>query len=494
LPSSVFSRFFAGTVSIGFARVSLIVFGLITVMIAVRYVSPEEYGAFVLLQVILTFLTEFTSFGLTLTIPQSLASTSDPIIKRKIINTAIWFRFLTVIAVGILILVFRFALDGYKGSSIWSDLLLYLPLLLILGSLESTFETILQGLFKFNLIGILGTIGILINLILTLIFIVYLKLGVLGLIYAKLIPIAVQLLIAVIYSRIEIRLEFSKETLQEMLVFGFPLQLQYILGFAFSRVDTVIIASMLGTSGIAYYEVARRIPDNLNQLFNSLRSVYFPLISELNAINQQDKALELLNTSIRGLSFLTLLCAIIAVTFGKDIIHLLFSDQYLISYPLFVLLMIGLSLNIVENTLGYSLTAIGEPDKPLYVNIARGITSTIGNLLVIPIIGIIGAPLINLFSNIIATPMDMFFLAKRKYYVQIRQYIKPLIIFGVNAAIFYLLNTSSFLIKLGVTALFIVSCFILSVITKEDLLVILGETKAMVFRFTQKNRAGNVRI
>ena len=288
--SSVFSRFFKGTLAIGFSRLSLIIFGLITVVIAVRYVPPEEYGAFVLLQVILTFLTEFTSFGLSLATPHSLASTDEPLVKRKIINTTIWFRFLIAIITSMLILVFKTALDGYMGPSMWSVLLLYLPLLFCFSSLEGTFETILQGIFRFNLIGFLGTIGIILNLIFTLVFIVYLRLGILGLIYAKLIPIAIQLLIAGVYSKIQYKLEFNKKILREMLVFGFPLQLQYILDFVFSRIDTIIVASILGTTGTAYFELARKIPDSLMQLYNAFRSVYFPMLTELYANNQRQKA------------------------------------------------------------------------------------------------------------------------------------------------------------------------------------------------------------
>lgn len=482
MSDSVFSQFFTGTISIGFARLSLIIFGLITVVIAVRYVSPEEYGAFVLLQVILTFLVAFTNCGLSLTVPQTIASSNDTLTKRRIINTAIWFRVITALSTGLIILILRVALDRYLGTSVWSVLLIYLPLLLMLSGLATTFESILQGLFRFNLIGIIGSVGILINLVLTIVFIVYLRLGIIGLIYAKMIPIIFQLLIVGVFSKIEYKLEFNKETLMKMLVFGFPLQLQFILDFAYSRIDTLIITSLLGTVGTAYYEVARKIPDNLMQLFNAFRSVYFPMITELNARNQKEKALQMLNTSVRGLSFITILGAMVSVTFGKDVLSFLFSRQYLSSYPLFILLMIGLSLNIVENTLGYSLVAIGEPKKPLIVNIARGIISTIGNLLAIPILGIIGAPLVNLFSNFVATPMDMFFLAGSKYTVQIKEYMKPLIIFGVSSAIFFLLNSSSYTTKLGVIALYIVLCFMLSVITYEDLRAILGEIKSRVFR------------
>ncbi len=142
--------------------------------------------------------------------------------------------------------------------------------------------------------------------------------------------------------------------------------------------------------------------------------------------------------------------------------------------------------------MGYSLVAIGEPDKPLIVNIARGVISTLGNLLAIPGLGIIGAPLINILSNFIATPMDMFFLARRKFYVKPMEYIKPLIVFGTISAIFILLNSSSYLFKLGTICLFVFSCFMLSVITKADFQSIFGEAKAIVLGFNLKNKIEKV--
>ncbi len=488
LSSSLFSRVFGGALSLGFAQVSLIVFGLITVVIAVRYVDPDEYGAFVILQVLLTFLTEFTNFGLSLAIPQKLASSSDRLHTRRVINTAIWFRVLTAVSAGALILLFRFALVNYMGLSVWSNLLLYLPALLGLSCLESTFVSILQGLFKFKLIAAISILGILINLIFTLVLVMYLHLGMLGLIYAKLIPIAFQILVAGLFSKIEYRLELHRQTLRQMLAFGFPLQIQYVLDFVYTRIDTIIIASLLGTVGAAYYEVARKIPDSVMQLLNAYRSAYFPIIAELDARSQDKKASEMMNTSVRGLSFIALLGTMISVTFGKDIILLLFSSRYLTIYPLFVLLMIARSLNIVENTLGFSLTAIGEPDKPLYVNIARGIAGAAGNLLVIPILGSIGAPLVSLFSNLVAVPMDMLFLARRKYLVRSEGYIKPLVLLGGSSAAFYVLGSSSYVIKLGMTALFLAGCIVFSVITKADILVIMEETKAMVVRITGRHR------
>lgn len=490
LSGSVFSRFFKGTLAVGFSRVSLIIFGLITVVIAVRYIPPSEYGAFVLLQVSLSFLVGFTSFGLSLATPHSLVGADGPVTKRQIINTTIWFRVLVSIAAGVLILVFRSGLNGYIGPSIWSMLLLYLPLLLGLAGLEATFETILQGLFQFTLIGFLGTIGIVSNLILTYVFIVYLRLGVLGLIYAKLIPIAVQLVVAGVYAKLEYRFELNTRVLWKMLVFGLPLQLQYIMDFVFSRIDTIIIASFLGTSGTAFFEVARKIPDSLMALYDAFHSVYFPMLTELHASDQREKANALMNTSVRGLSFIVFLGAIISVAFGKDIVVLLFSSRYLAVYPLFVLLMVGLSLNGLENTLGYSLIAIGEPDKPLIVNIVRASISSIGNLFLVPAAGLLAAALVRLFSNAMVIPLDMFYLGRRNVFVTVRAYVKPLIVCAAASAVFFLLPAPSYIAKVGAIGLYGVCCWLLAIITKEDFLALVGESKAVVFKLGARYRNG----
>ena len=107
-------------------------------------------------------------------------------------------------------------------------------------------------------------------------------------IYAKLLPTAIQAIVIGVYSKIEYKLELNKEILWEMLKFGFPLQIQYILDFIFSRIDTVLISSLLGTSATAFYEIARKIPDSLLQLFNAFRSVYFPMITEMDAKGERN--------------------------------------------------------------------------------------------------------------------------------------------------------------------------------------------------------------
>ena len=462
--------------------------GLVSVMLVTRYLPPEEYGAFVLLQVVVVFLAEITSLGLTVSVPKFIACTESKRDKRTLVNTVICFRILTALAVSLLVLIARRLLILLYDSPLLLSLIIYLPVLLTLESLGKLLKSIFEGFFLFNRIGIVDFAAGSLNLLFIVLFVVFLDQGLSGLVYAKLISMAVSYTFAYFSNPIERKLEFDYTVLKDVLAFGLPLQLQYILGFLFLRVDTLMLGALLGPAGIAYYEVARKIPESLVRLYDAFRAVYFPSIANLFARGKHHQATKMLNHSTRWLSFLTISGALIALLLGNDIISLLFSESYLPSVPAFVLLMIELNLTLVETTLGYSLVAIGAPDKPLIANAARTGTNLLGNLLIIPASGFVGAALAKVASNLVAIPLDVLFLRRRRIYVRPEGYLKPLLIFGAFGLGFVLLGSSSLLLRIAIIVFFFLACLLLSVITRDDLAFISEVGKMILSRVLRKPR------
>jgi O-antigen/teichoic acid export membrane protein len=310
--------------------------------------------------------------------------------------------------------------------------------------------------------------------------------GLYGLLIAKLISGTFSVLLAHFTTRVKYSFVYNLAILKEMLGFGFPLQMQYIFSFVFSRIDTVIIGSLLGTSGVALYEIARKIPDAVKQLYTVFISVYFPISANLYATEKKEKTEDLINNSIRILAFITLFGALISVLFGKEIIVLLFSEDYLASYFTFVLLMVGMTLHYFENTLGYSLIAIGDSDKPLIVNIVRSIVSVIGNLILLPKIGFVGAACVSVTSFIIAIPLDAFFLRKKKLHINWIEYFKPLVVFGTLSVLFLISGTSSLLLKIVIAIIYLPACLGLSVFTLKDVFAVTNEAKLTLARILRR--------
>lgn len=495
MSDSIASRFIRGTLSVGLSRFMTMALSMLSLALVIRRISAEAYGAFVLIRIIYTLFAEMSNLGLSLVIPKYLASRQDVQFLFGIINTAIYFRILIILITIPIILVLKTWLGIAFGSSpTFVEIFIYVPILFAVESLAGTLTSILQGLFRFKILGIIVSVSGIINFIATIVFVFPLHMGVRGLIYAQIISRTLIVILCYAAAQIKNILKINIPILKEMLIFGFPLQIQYILDFIFSRADALIVGSYLGTTGIAFYEIARKLPDSLMHLYDSFRSVYYPFIAKFHEDGEHSSLVGLLNNSNRFLGFFASLGTIVAVLFGKEIISIFFSKTYLASYYCFVFLMFGLNLSILDNTLGYSLVAIGDPQKPLFVNLVRAIASLLLNLLVIPTFGFNGASIVSVVSNATAAPLDVYFLQKKGIGVEKAAFVKPIAISFCCGLIFLLTGASRLPVKLLFLIFFLSLCLLFSVVTRQDLGFLSAEAKITVNRFLHRDTLSDTRV
>jgi O-antigen/teichoic acid export membrane protein len=481
-PQPLLSRFLRGTLSVGLGTFSTMFFGLAGTMVIARSLPASDFGIFVLLQVIAAFLVRVTSLGLDLSVPRFVANTDDEERKRQVVGTALGLRVLVIVAVVIASFFAQPALLMLFGATGLMGYFGYIPLLYSMQSIGMLLVASLNGFFRFRSVAIVAFFASVTNFGSILLLVVTLRLDVLGLVYAKLLSAGLANVLAFLSIPVVRGMHFSSEVAKRILRFGWPLQANDILTFVFMRLDTFVIGALMGTAEIAYYEIARKIPESLNGIYEAFRAVYFPFVSRLHGLSQMSKLAEVLNNSTRVISFFTIFGALIALLYGETIITLLFSEQYLPSVPVFVLLMVGLNLTVIEYTLGYSLVAIGESDKPLIINIIRTIVNLVANLTLIPVLGTKGAALANIAANTLTGPLDVFFLRGKSVAAEILVWFKPIIIFMVCGSVFLFLKSSMWLYKPSVLVAFLGISGLFSVITRKDIVTILGEAKNIISR------------
>ena len=477
MTESVLTRFIRGAVSVGLGSMSKMVMGLLGMILAVRYLPIEDYGAFVLLVVIVGFLVELSSFGLDLAIPKFLAGMDDPDDVRRLVNSVVVFRIILILMISLLAILVSDWLELLFGASLFLDLVVYIPILVLALGTYKLMYAIMQGFFQFRLMGFLDFLSSLLNFVLVIGLVVALDQGVMGLIFAKIVAHALSVIIAYIAMPVRKRLELDFTVLRRMIVFGLPLQVNYILTFAFLRMDTLIIATLLGPAQIAYYEIARKIPEHIVMVYDAFRTVYYPFIARFYAQGDRVNVARMINQSIRWLSLLAVLGALITLVFASDIITLLFTDRYLPSAGAFALLMVALHLLLVDYTLGYSLVAIGDSDKPAIVNVVRAVFGLAANLILIPAYGIEGAALASILGFAIVNPLNVYYLRRRALAVSIGVYLKPLLIFACCALLVLFYDLTAPAEGIVVIASFLVACVIASVVTLSDVTFITRELR-----------------
>lgn len=485
LKDSVLSQFIGGTIYSSVGQITTVVLGMLSLMITTRWVPTEDLGAYFLLLTIEQLVLMASSLGINTSITKQLADINNVESKNELISTAFYFKLLVLIAVSILLMLFKGILLMLFGASFYPSLIIYIPILLTIDSLYTLLSSIYEGLFKFKLLSFANILVSISSFLSVVAFVVWLDMGLAGRIYALILSRILGLILACYLVKFRLLPTFSLKIMKRLFKFGFPLYINQILSLVFIRIDTMIIAALLGPADIALYEIAKKIPDSLETLYTSFRRVYFPIISKVHAKGEFVTTAALINNTNRIIAFLGFFGSIITFAFGKEILHLIFSDKYLASFPAFVLSMIALTISIIDETLGYSLIAIGSPGKPPIISTIRAIFNLTGYIFLVPSIGIAGAASARVISTIIVNPINIIFLNKKKINANFSAYTKPFLIF-ISASVLLLNNPASFLLRIFVVIVFIMSSFIFSVFSLEDFSIIIQGISNFLTRYRNK--------
>jgi O-antigen/teichoic acid export membrane protein len=461
------SGFRRGVYFTGSASTVNIVLLFVETMIAVRLLSTANYGVYVLLIAVVNFFVVAVDFGAKTAVTQLIAS-GDQSRQSAFANTALAFRLLVIAVISSLIWLGEDVLLLLDQSRALLQFVGYIPLMLLVASFDELFLAMLQGFRAYHQMAVAQITRSVLRILLTIVFLVVLKMGIVALIYSWIISFAISSIYQYLVLPVSKRAVFQRAVLGEILRFGFPLQLTRFLWFAFRRVHVLLLGTLAGPASVAYFEVAARIPDALQRLSESYTAVYYPTVTSMLAVGNRKQAGWLLDQSLRLVSFATALAALMTVLFSRQIVTLLFSERYLESAPAFGLLMIGFHMTFIVNLMGYTLTAAGYPGRSLGENITRATVNILADLLLIPVFGFIGPACATILAGYMANPVAVWLLRRSDITVTVSPYVKQTLLLMVCAAFFWWIQPVEISYKLSMAILFVMLNVALSTISWED--------------------------
>jgi O-antigen/teichoic acid export membrane protein len=466
------NRFLLGVTKVGFAAGVSAFLSFLAFILAIRWVSKEEIGAFVLFRTIGGLFVLVADMGLGRAATRFIAmSASDE--QRAIINATLWVRLLLSGIIGLIIYLAESAVAFLVPSPAIMRLYFYLPLFFLALSFSTTCRYILQGLHYYGHIAAAETGAALVNLALTCLFAMAFSWGGLGLVVAV---IASETL-STGYQLYMLPWRYGTTrwltTGRNLLRFGFPLQLNNFLTFLFNGIDPLLIGTFLNPISVAYFNVAARIPERCGSLLQAFISVYYPHMAELFGRERKQEAENFLNHSLRLLAFVTLFVALAVTLFQESIVKILFTAEYLPSASALALLMITLAMSSIGNPLGNTLVAAGYPLLPALINLVHAGIHTITTIVMIPIWGFMGAVYAALFSHAISIPVNVWVLRGKGVAVNSRNYLLPFGVFGACWSVWVFVHTDIFLVNVAILGMFVFLNMTLGIVTTRDISTLL---------------------
>lgn len=471
-----------GIISMGVSSLVSMAFGFAGMTVAARHVPEEEFGVYFLLLAIVCLFGVVGSAGLRLGAAKSVASADSDLGRQAVVGNLLTLRLVTVLMVSLLAIGAKPILLFFYPSELLSSLFAYAPALFSLQLIEETLYHIMEGLQLYQKMAFVRVLAGVLNFAFVCVSLLVLKLGAEGLVVATIASLSVISLVCFFMIPTRRTLAFDPGLMRRILRFGLPLQGNDVLSFAFERIDVLILGALVGPTQIAYLEMAAKLPTSFRRLFASLQSVYFPHMSKLFAQDQRTEATRVMHGFLRLASFATMLCALACTLFAREIMVLLFSDRYLPGARALGLLMVVASIGVASTILDQALISAGFPAYLLIINLVTAALGVLGSASMIPLFGFMGAVYAKLVANAVANPVSVWCLRRERLGVRVREYLKPALLLGTCLGIYFVFDCQGILSRLLLIALFVVLAVALSVVTRDDVLTLVGSLRPLIRR------------
>ncbi|MCC6696962.1 MAG: oligosaccharide flippase family protein [Candidatus Hydrogenedentes bacterium] len=462
---------------------------LVSAVIFGRMLPESQVGVFWMLILLCDGLLILSNFGLHSALPKIIADAPEA--GRGEMGAGILLvQGAISLALGIVLFAAWLLLPDPRvitANTSWLDLyphLWILPLLCIAATQRDTSLAILAGMNRYSGRAVGLIVGSAVQVTLVVVAVAWLKLGLVALTLCTFVSyVAAAAWLIGQVGRFRIRGGIW-QSYARAVRFSIPLYINNVLGFAFQRADTVLVAMLLGSPTlVAYFEMAKRLPNLISRILTAMLVPYLPGLSNRLSDGDFAGASRLLNQTLSLMAFLGYSSVLAMVVIQRPLIVLLFSQRYLACLPVLWLLMTGACLAIQAGILGLSLVAAGHPGHVTRANIVTAAVSIILNCALIPRFGIIGAAWSLVAVTAMSALLQGYFVNRCGLRLTATSTLVPHAAIAVCLALTQYKEV--FWIRASALLLFVVLCLAASVVTPRQLVqwgrhVIPGQRAARV--------------
>jgi O-antigen/teichoic acid export membrane protein len=378
------------------SRIAILLMSLVSSILLARILGPEGRGLFALILLLPDLATSLASLGF----EQAYVVYAGLTPERR--RSLVWQSACLACGMGTLVAL---ALMGFLGigapgfhSLLKGPLWLYALALTTVPArlLLSYWGGIVRGMNRIFLLNFADVGAKFVSVALILLVVAWLRLGVPGAVWVDF-TLNIGKLIFVVSVLVWLgqlgRPSFDPELLKRTARFALPAYGATIAGYLNYRVDQFIIGAMLAPQELAFYVIA---VDLAEQLWILTGAVAGPLLPHLTNMPDRDPAVAA--TVARHVMMWTAAACLIVFLFADLAIRVLYSSAFSPAVAPLRWLLPGILTLSVGKTVVAELVAREKIHYTLWAGIAAVVANIVGNLMLIPLMGISGAALASSIS------------------------------------------------------------------------------------------------
>jgi O-antigen/teichoic acid export membrane protein len=178
---------------------------------------------------------------------------------------------------------------------------------------------------------------------------------------------------------------------RELIRFAFSTNISATINLVNKDGELLWVSALTGPTGAGYYKLALSLANLIQLPVSPLPQATYPELSrEVAAKNWGNMRYILRQGSLMAMVY-SITAGVFLLIFGRSLIAILYTPEYLPAYPALLILMVGL---LVANTFYWNriaLLSLGLADYPAKINSIAAVLKVIGIIIIVPVYGYLGS-------------------------------------------------------------------------------------------------------
>jgi len=173
------------------------------------------------------------------------------------------------------------------------------------------------------------------------------------------------------------------------------------LEFLLSQTDKILLGFFLDARRVGIYATAMALVAFAQIVLSTVNQIFSPVIADLHARGERAVLGRLFRTLTKWILGLTIPLAAVMIVFAPSLMRL-FGSDFEVGWPILVIGAAGQLVNCATGSVGYLLLMSGNQRRLIKVQATMAATTVLLNLVLIPLLGFIGAALVSSVINIVS--------------------------------------------------------------------------------------------
>jgi O-antigen/teichoic acid export membrane protein len=426
------------------------------------YLTPDNYGVLSVVNSYSRLLAIIFTFGLARTTVRFYYLYKDnPEDVKKLWGTIISFIYVSGFTIGAIIIIFNKILIAPIIQDIDFYPYLFLGMItVIFNPAFGVYQATLQARHQAMKYGAQNIARFVFRLLLVITLVVFVKIGVTGVLLANAITSIIFFIYVFIIFRKEIILGFNRNILKRTLTYSIPLIPRSLANWSYAMISTIFLNNMISTASAGLYSIGFQFGNIVSIIVDSVHNAFRPWFYE--NMEKGEKGKETIISYANAFTLFYASIALVISLFGKDILSIMVTEKFrsawvVIPFVSYTFVFSGIYYFFMY-PVEYSLKGAKYLNIPTF---SSAIISIALNLILIPHFGLIGSAVATLIARIISTFITLLISRKFEYikYNWIRMYTISLLFFTVSFISYteeYIGFFTLFLIKIGIVGAVII--------------------------------------